>query len=1037
MRSFRNFTIILFITCFFANGIAQPPFVAQTTRYGQNARLSIALPVASVSISYILEKPGQVSLAIYNERGQQLRTLLTGEKQSAGRYTINWDGLDRYGNPAVPGNYQWRLLRTDGFQAEFLAVIGTNTPVEPWTEWAGNHSPITAALSDGKVLYLGTLGENTPCHIAVPLDGGRILWRGGERLIHGTSRGMDFMDGFIFDMRTSHRGLCSVFAVEPGTGKRLYEFDVKWPKETHITSEVRMSAGNGLVVVVYPEHHEVAWFKPAEHVSGDRVIARVTIKNPVDVAMDKAGTVYAISEGRIVDVKPGGAIRTIIPAENLSSPYRLAWVAARNELLVAERGESHLVKRFSLPNGKLLKTYGKEGGRPYGPYDPNAFLNLGDVADDTKGGIFIAEGGDGAMHRTAWFDADGKLKQQWFGPQQFFNFAVADPADSSLVWITGDDMAKTLCRVDYTTGNWELIAHYFHPTFNDLLPKASGPHHQWQFRSYNGQTYFWCDNGGAFGGKFGIVRLDVQKHVLLPVAAGGSVAKTNIPPPLLDALKTANLDPGDVKNLNYLWSDLNGDGEFQAEEFTVGHELPVPIRGRRLFMDDDWNVYFHSLPEDGNTSALMLPNVATSGAIAPLWEISGLSNVPAQMPEEFFTSGTIGMRGGIWVTPEGNIYRQIGLNEHPGDDNPSPEWPTLTRGGSRLVKWMPDGSIEWSVGRQSHISNYNISVGEWRYDLITNEWLQTITPGNKNIPLPAGMMHEPCAILGTFNNCVIVADRVRHPATAWTSDGLYAGDFFDRRANDGLPNRVYSWWRDPHSSDIGLVPHDCLTGGSFRPMGNDAVLWLPMGQQNTPAYRVTGWTGWDRMDGIVSITKKPVSAAATGTGLKAEYFRNTDLTGKPATVQVDGRLWFSQLTWNNIYRSWAKQVIPNILPGDAFSVRWNGQIESPLSEPFSFMVLNRHSPINTVSEKWHAEDGGVRVWLDDELILEKWDPMADAKDISRPMSKPVQLEAGKKYQLRIEYVNWGKNPAQFSLIWMSTTMELQRIPTRYLYPAME
>ena len=963
---------------------------------------------APVSIRYSLDKPGQVSLAIYNEQGQLLRTLLTGEKQPAGEQMVSWDGLDRYGNPAVPGTYQWRLLRTDGFQAEYLAAIGTNTPVDPWHEWIGNHSPISAVLSDGKVLYLGALAENVPCHIAVPLDGGRILWSGGIRLAHGASRGMDFMNGMIFDMRTSHRGLCDVFAVDPATGERKYGFDVKHPQETKVTSDVRMSAGHGEVVVLYLDHQEMVWFNPAETVKENRVLSRVALPKPVDVAVDTAGTVYAISDGQIVTVTKDGLITTVIPIAQLTSPYRVAWVAATNELLVAEREGSHLVKRFALPTGKLLQSYGKAGGRADGPYDAQAFANLGDVADDTQGGFFIVEGGGGAMLRTAWFDGNGRLKQQWLGPQQFFNFAVADPDDPSQVWINGDNQSKTLCTVNFETGEWKVLAHYLHSTFGNLLPFASGAHNQWHLRRQHGQLYFYCDNGG----KFGIVRLDEQAQKLLPVAAGGAISKEDIPPALLEALTIANLDPLDEKNLRYLWSDLNGDGSFQAEEFTVGRDLPLPNRGRKLYMDEQWNLYFHALPGDGQVSALKIPNVADAAAIAPQWDLAGLQKLPGEWPAEFTTNGSLGLRGGIWAGEDGSIFRQIGINENPRDDRPAPAWPTLARGGSRLVKWRADGSVEWSVGRQSHIA--------------VNDFSQ---------PYPAGMMHEPCAILGIFNDCVIVADRVKRPATAWTTDGLYAGDFFDRRADDGLPDRVYYWWRDPKTQVDGPVPYDALTGGSIHPFGKDAILWLPMGQQNSPAYRVTGWNGWDRQQGAVTIAETPAHASGTGSGLRAEYFKNSELAGAPGTVQIDRRLWFSQLSGGSVYRSWVQQVLADIIPTDAFSVRWTGQVEAPLSEVFTFMAINLHITNSTVNETWHGISGGMRVWLDGQLILEKWDPKAGTRDVSRPMSTPIRLEAGRRYDLRVEYANWGKDPAQFSLLWMSPTQELQRIPSRYLYPA--
>lgn len=62
----------------------------------------------SVTFSYDLAQDSQVSLAIYNVLGQQVKSLFTGER-SAGKWEVVWDGLDQSGRSVPSGAYFYRL----------------------------------------------------------------------------------------------------------------------------------------------------------------------------------------------------------------------------------------------------------------------------------------------------------------------------------------------------------------------------------------------------------------------------------------------------------------------------------------------------------------------------------------------------------------------------------------------------------------------------------------------------------------------------------------------------------------------------------------------------------------------------------------------------------------------------------------------------------------------------------------------------------------------------------------------------------------
>ncbi|NDA69326.1 MAG: hypothetical protein EBY09_22310, partial [Verrucomicrobia bacterium] len=71
-------------------------------------------------IAFTLTKPGNVSAAIYDSQGHLLRSLLHGKPMLAGEHRLAWDGLDASGRAVPTGDYEWRLLRNEGLQAEYL-----------------------------------------------------------------------------------------------------------------------------------------------------------------------------------------------------------------------------------------------------------------------------------------------------------------------------------------------------------------------------------------------------------------------------------------------------------------------------------------------------------------------------------------------------------------------------------------------------------------------------------------------------------------------------------------------------------------------------------------------------------------------------------------------------------------------------------------------------------------------------------------------------------------------------------------------------
>ena len=120
-------------------------------------------------------------------------------------------------------------------------------------------------------------------------------------------------------------------------------------------------------------------------------------------------------------------------------------------------------------------------------------------------------------------------------------------------------------------------------------------------------------------------------------------------------------------------------------------------------------------------------------------------------------------------------------------------------------------------------------------------------------------------------------------------------------------------------------------------------------------------------------------------GLKGEYYDNLNFQGKPALVRIDSTLNFI----------WATGSPDSHIPADSFSVRWTGTINPTKETGLSgFKVIS---------------DDGVRVWINDSLVVDAWRDQAPTDYMIN-----MDFKTGKSYPIRIEfYENTGGAHFQF------------------------
>jgi beta-glucosidase len=141
------------------------------------------------------------------------------------------------------------------------------------------------------------------------------------------------------------------------------------------------------------------------------------------------------------------------------------------------------------------------------------------------------------------------------------------------------------------------------------------------------------------------------------------------------------------------------------------------------------------------------------------------------------------------------------------------------------------------------------------------------------------------------------------------------------------------------------------------------------------------------------------SADSPERGLRGEYFRNKDLSGTPALVRVDPVIGFNwdrgSPTDNLMARGEAGP--DEAVPADNFSIRWSGQLLPPVSGSYELEA---------------AANDGVRVYLDGKRVIDRW----EQADRLTATSTTVQLEAGRAYEVRLEYQE-GERDAGVRLAW--------------------
>jgi beta-glucosidase len=116
-------------------------------------------------------------------------------------------------------------------------------------------------------------------------------------------------------------------------------------------------------------------------------------------------------------------------------------------------------------------------------------------------------------------------------------------------------------------------------------------------------------------------------------------------------------------------------------------------------------------------------------------------------------------------------------------------------------------------------------------------------------------------------------------------------------------------------------------------------------------------------------------------GLTAQYFRSGDLSGLPEITRIDPQVSFG----------FGVDRVPQWAELNGYTARWSGKLSAPEDGLYSIQVTG---------------GGGVRLWIDERLVIDDWKENDPASQAKRAFT--LQLSKGDPHRFRMEYLRFGQ-----------------------------
>ena len=591
------------------------PFIITARTVPDHSVLTLPQPV----------EPGVYTVVIEDASGRVVRRLLEGVRLGRGD-VLGWDGLDDRGEAVPPGTYRFRGLRHDGLKLNYLMTYN-NPGNPPWQtpdgkgEWGGDHCPPQGVAIDGDRVYLGwSAAEDGSGLIGLDLEGqrqwgffqsphpagsgatqlaaadGRVYYLVDVILRSGRSRQRGEQElayfGTLLSVHDARTGNCVDWSLEQPY-RTLREFssaeapvrwffdlreqkqltpDSAWHRDFYYFSQRAVGANGAGIAVrdgrIYVSLRLDKVIKVFDAKTMKELAAWPAVR-PGALTFSPGGELFALVDDAVVQLDPatGKVLRTAVPASELTAPAALA-VGPDGRIYVGEWGERQCVRVFDRA-GKFLHQIGKTGGRGWvGRLDFNGMLFPMQLALDTRGRLWVTENEESPRRVSVWEAATGRFLRHFIGGSSYGGVTggYLDPADPTIAFAN-----NTVFKLDYEHKRYEPVATMFRRTSrHEVFDSEQEIGSCFRVLRREGRTYLLT--GSKSASVIGELTADFR---FIPRAAIGGIFNRSDNAMAL-AGKEEQLEwrmflpPPEMAGkggYNYIWTDLNGDGKLQPEEF--------------------------------------------------------------------------------------------------------------------------------------------------------------------------------------------------------------------------------------------------------------------------------------------------------------------------------------------------------------------------------------------------------------------------------------------------------------------------------------
>jgi beta-glucosidase len=196
----------------------------------------------------------------------------------------------------------------------------------------------------------------------------------------------------------------------------------------------------------------------------------------------------------------------------------------------------------------------------------------------------------------------------------------------------------------------------------------------------------------------------------------------------------------------------------------------------------------------------------------------------------------------------------------------------------------------------------------------------------------------------------------------------------------------------PNADDLSLLL------GNYHGTPSRAVTPLEgIRRAVSPTTTVYTARGCEIATGVAPLAPVPAAylrGAEGATGLSGAYFSNADFSGEPAFGRVDPQVDFG----------WHDASPLGGPPTQPCAVRWTGALIPPITGVYQLGVRG---------------SSGYALQLDGRELL----PLRTSEHEAFTRVVPVELEAGRLYDVRLDYLNNGRDP-QVQLVWAMPNQDL-------------